>query len=363
MQEFQVNKSKLTQSRLVQLTDNEHESVAEGELLLKVDKFGFSANNITYGAIGEQLGYWQFFPPAGDQQGAWGMLPVWGFADVVASGVEDVKEGERLFGYFPPKPYLRMQNVNANAHRIIDGASHRASLPPGYNTYRRVNSEPGYDSSMDNLRMLLWPLHITSFCIWDSLQDSDWFGASQILIISASSKTSLGLGYALADDKNAPKTIGLTSGRNKSWVESLGIYEYTCSYDDLSSLDASLPTVIVDMSGNSELLGKLQSHFSDNMKYCIRVGLTHWDEASEDIGVDPNRSEFFFAPGHIQKRLKDWGPVEFEKKSADFMIQSSLKSANWLKMEFIEGVEGLASIYKQVCEGSIPPEQGLVIQL
>lgn len=363
MQELQVNKTKLTQSRLVQLPGSEHESVSAGELLLKVDKFGFSANNITYGAIGEQLGYWQFFPPTGDEQGKWGMLPVWGFADVVASGVADIQEGERLFGYFPPKAYLKMQNVNVNEHRIIDGAVHRAALPPGYNTYRRVSAEPGYNPSMDNLRMLLWPLHITSFCIWDSLQDRDWFGASQILVISASSKTSLGLGYALADDKNAPTAIGLTSSRNKSWVDSLGIYDETCAYDDLTTVDATKPTVIVDMSGNSELLGRLQSHFADNMKFCVRVGLTHWDEASEDIGVDQNRSEFFFAPGHIQKRMKEWGPAEFEKKSATFMMQSSKKSADWLKMEFVTGVEGLASIYKNVCEGNIPPEQGLVIQM
>ena len=31
-------------------------------LLVKVDRFAFTANNITYAVIGDQLKYWQLFP-------------------------------------------------------------------------------------------------------------------------------------------------------------------------------------------------------------------------------------------------------------------------------------------------------------
>ena len=48
---------------------------------LRVERFGLTANNVTYGAFGDQLGYWQFFAaPEG-----WGRIPVWGFGEVVAS--------------------------------------------------------------------------------------------------------------------------------------------------------------------------------------------------------------------------------------------------------------------------------------
>jgi hypothetical protein len=60
-------------------------------LLIKVDRFTFTANNITYAVLGDRLKYWQLFPaPQG-----FGNIPVWGFGDVIASNHPNVSEGER----------------------------------------------------------------------------------------------------------------------------------------------------------------------------------------------------------------------------------------------------------------------------
>ena len=281
MPEFQVRKNHFSESRLIDTPATEEvPAITEGEVVVKIDRFAFTANNITYAVAGDQLGYWQFFPPSGDDTEGWGVIPVWGFADVVASQVEDVPVGERLFGYFPPARYLRMIPVGVSGQRLIDGAAHRARLPAGYNRYSRVGREPGYDASMDNERMLLWPLHITSFCLWDLLQDQSWYGARQVVILSASSKTSIGLAYALEADHTAPPVIALTSPRNLELVSKLGLYNQSLGYDALTDIDASVPTVIVDMSGNGEVLGRLHKHLGDNMKHCINVGLT--------IGMKPS---------------------------------------------------------------------------
>ena len=43
----------------------------EDAALLRVDRFGLSANNVTYAVLGDQLGYWRLFPaPSG-----WGLVP------------------------------------------------------------------------------------------------------------------------------------------------------------------------------------------------------------------------------------------------------------------------------------------------
>jgi hypothetical protein len=268
-----------------------------------------------------------------------------------------------LFGYFPPADYLKMENINVSAHRIIDGAAHRSALPPGYNTYRRLNSEAGYDRDMDNERMLLWPLHITSFCIWDKMQDNNWYGAQQIVVVSASSKTSIGLGYALQADKSAPESIGLTSNGNQKMVSKLDIYDAVVTYDDIDKLDATKLTAIVDMSGNSAVLQALSQQLGENMVYCINVGLTHWEDASAEPLFGPDKCEFFFAPSHIQKRMKDWGPIGFEQKTGEFLTNTALKSREWLKVEKNAGIEGLAEIYSDVLEGKVAPEKGIVIAL
>src|SRR5690606_40642952 len=56
--------------------------------------------------------------------------------------------------------------------------------------------------------------------------DNGFFGAKQVLSISASSKTGLGLGYSLHQRRpSGPAVIGLTSARNKGFVEGLGFYD------------------------------------------------------------------------------------------------------------------------------------------
>ena len=67
---------------------------ADGEVLLEMERFALTANNITYGVYGDRLGYWQFFPAEEN----WGRIPVWGFATVRRSAVETIPVGTRLFG-------------------------------------------------------------------------------------------------------------------------------------------------------------------------------------------------------------------------------------------------------------------------
>lgn len=364
MNQFQIRKDDFSVQRLVAAAANASaQPLADGDILVKINRFAFTANNITYAAAGDMLGYWQFFPPLGDDVEGWGVIPVWGFAEVIESTVKDLPVGERLFGYFPPADQLTMTPVNISQQRFVDGAAHRAKLPPGYNNYRRVNAEPGYDAAMDNERMLLWPLFITSFCLWDALQDNDWYGAQQVIVVSASSKTSIGLAYALHDDTSSPPVTGITSARNLDLVSSLGLYDNSITYDALQDIDANIPAVIVDMSGNNQVLGQLHTRLGENMKFCVNVGLTHWDETAANEGVIAERSEFFFAPAHIQKRIKDWGVAGFDQKTANFILETVVKSRSWLKLRKLSGLDGLATVYVDVCAGRVAADEGIVIEL
>ena len=360
--QFQVKRDMFFQGRLVE-TPVEEFKIGDGEVLVKVDKFAFTANNITYAVAGDQIGYWNFFPPVGKNADGWGVIPVWGFADVVESNVAEIPVGDRFYGYFPPASKMKMKPVKVSDRQLVDGAEHRQKLPRGYNVYSRVNAEKGYSSKMDNARALLSPLFLTSFCLWDSLVDNDWHGAKQVLVLSASSKTSIGLGYALHADKNSPNVIGVTSKRNVEMVEGLKLYDETISYDDILNIDKNIPTVIVDMSGNAKLLVALHQHLGDNMKFTSNVGLTHWSNAKPQKGIIAERSQFFFAPSHIQKRIKEWGMAVFNTKTTEFMMGTMMKASQWLTFREIDGLEGMAAIHQDVCNGKIPPNEGLIIKM
>lgn len=360
MIEFQVRKDDFAKTQLVKSATM---PINDGEVRLNVNSFSFTANNITYAMMGERLSYWQFFPATGEDTKGWGVIPVWGFATVVESKSSEIPVGERLFGYFPPSSEVTILPVKVSGSILFDGAAHRADLPSGYNVYRRVAGEADYDASMDKERMLLYPLHITSFSLHDMLQDNAWYDAEQVIIVSASSKTSIGLAYALDEDGCAPKIVGITSERNMELVNKLGIYDSVLSYQQLENIDATKKTAIVDMSANAQVLGKLHTLLGDNMRFCSNVGLTHWDEAGAGDGIISERSEMFFAPSHIQKRIKDWGPEGFQARSSGFIMRTALKSRTWLEMKTIDGIEGLSEIYPDVCDGRVAPEQGLIVEL
>jgi hypothetical protein len=368
MSEFQVSKINYEEFRIVDI-DLSSSELNEGEVLVKIDKFALTANNITYAVVAEQIGYWKFFPPHQATSGtdedlsAWGILPVWGFANVVRSNNSDVPVGERIFGYFPPATHLVMKPSNVSEATWLDASEHRLALPAGYNIYRKVESGSASDERLEDERMLLYPLHITSFSLYDFFQSNDWFGATQLVMISASSKTSTGLAYGVQKDKDAPSLVALTSSRNLQMVTDLGVYDQNLCYDQITEIDANKPTVIVDMSGNGQVLNDLHKHLGDNMKFCSNVGVTHWKEIKKGPDFIKSRSEVFFAPSQLQKRIKEWGMDGFEKVSANYLAHSFARSREWLKMTDVEGLDGMASIYPKLCKGDIAPEVGLTVRM
>jgi hypothetical protein len=168
--------------------------VGAGEALLAISRVALTTNNITYAAFGEAMQYWDFFPTA---QAEWGHMPVWGFADVIASTVPGIEAGERFYGYFPIASHLRVQPVRVTARGFYDGAAHRQPLTSAYNQYTRCSQDPVYRAEDECLQMLLRPLFITSFMLADFLRDNAFFGAKRLLLSSASSKTAYGTAFCL----------------------------------------------------------------------------------------------------------------------------------------------------------------------
>ena len=204
------------------------------------------------------------------------------------------------------------------------------------------------------------------FCLCDALQEADYYQAEQVIIVSASSKTAIGLAQGLADADSAPPTIGLTSAGNRAFVESLGCYDQVISYDQLGEVNASKPSVMVDMSGNRVVLGTVHGALGDNMVNCINVGMTHWED--RDTPKDPladqiirERSGFFFAPSHIQKRIGDWGQDGYNAHTDAFVKRRAEQSKSWMRVEHIAGFEPFTNVYNDVVVGKMNPNEGLVV--
>ena len=134
MIQFQTLKNDLTKTRIYRGHDSV-EDLVEGEIVVKVERFAFTANNITYGVAGETIGYWKFFPATDDPEGKWGCIPMWGFAEIIHSNNAGLKVSERIFGYFPAADTLVIDPIKISDQSFSDGKEHRQELPPVYNNY------------------------------------------------------------------------------------------------------------------------------------------------------------------------------------------------------------------------------------
>ena len=366
-EELQTSKINLTERRIV-TTDFNLDDLNDGEIIVEIESFAFTSNNVTYGVAGEMMGYWKFFPSTKDPENIWGCIPMWGFAKIKHSNNEELKTGERLFGYFPASNILVMKPINVSQKTFTDGQDHRKDLPPVYNNYIRLNNEDSYNKDNDNIRALLFPLHITSFCLCDYLQYEDYLGAKQIIIVSASSKTAIGLAQGLHREKGRPEIVGLTSKRNLEFVKDLNSYDHVVTYDELDNINIDSPAVMVDMAGNREILGKLHSSLGNKMIKCITVGMTHWDNettADDTMGqlMNRERTEFFFAPDHIQKRISEWGTEGYNQKTSSFMDTRAEQSKSWMNIKEVSGLDNFLSTYDNVIQGDINPNEGIIVNI
>lgn len=363
---FIVERQDLRHTQLI-TDDADSAPLAAGEVRLRVTDFALTSNNITYGAFGESMHYWDFYPCS---VAGWGRIPVWGFADVVESTVEGVAPGERFYGYFPMSSHAVLQPVQVNPGGFADGAAHRRELHAVYNRYLRCSADPGYRADQEAQIALLRPLFVTSFLIDDFLADNRFFGATSVLLSSASSKTAYGTAFLLAhpaDPAGAVKVIGLTSPGNLDFTRGLGCYDEVLSYGEVQRLPADVPTVYVDMSGSAALRETVHRHFGDALKYSCSVGGTHWDQLGGGKGLPGPRPTLFFAPAQIKKRLGDWGPAGLGERIAAawlaFMARIDDPAAPWLTVIRGQGADAVERAYLDLVEGRTNPREGHVLRL
>lgn len=355
MTDFLVKRDDLRECRI---EESAPPGLEAGQALLRVDSFGLTANNVTYAVFGEAMSYWDFFPAAE----GWGRVPMWGFAEVERSEAEGVEPGTRLFGYLPPSSHLVVAPVGLDGKGFVDGSPHRATLPSVYHRYLATEPDPFYRAETEAIQMLLRPLFFTSFLIDDQLGDEGLTTRGPILISSASSKTAIAAAFLLAR-REGVEVVGLTSPRGAEFVEGLGIYARTVTYDAIDSLTRG-PATFVDVAGDASVRQAVHSHYGDDLVHSMAVGMTHWEEAKSGQGELPGpRPTFFFAPDRVVKRSKDWGRGGLETRVADAWHPFCEWTAGWLETIRGEGFEAVQAAYLDVLEGRVEPKNAHVLTL
>ncbi len=357
---LQINRTDIAQTRWHQ---EPSVPLEPGQVRLRVEHFGLSANNVTYATLGDAMHYWDFFPQADP---AWGCVPVWGHATVTESRCAELPEGRRFFGFLPFATDVVLTPAKIRAGGFVDAAPHRAALPSSYHAYSAVES-PEPDRDREAYDALLRPLFTTSLLIADWLQHEQYVGADTVVVSSASSKTAYGTAYALGQVADpGPEVVGLTSPSHVRSTRELGLYHRVLGYDEIDALDAERPTVYVDLSGSAEIRAAVH-HRCRGLRHDCAVGLTHWqatDTSRQLPGPDP---VFFFAPAELQRQAALRGRAELFGRISTamdgFVARVSDPSSPLMTVAWRHGRDAAAAAYQDAVLGRAEPTQAIMITL
>ena len=342
----------------------------ENQVRLRIDRFAVTANNITYAVFGDMLAYWEFFPT----ELPFGQVPAMGWAEVVESNNPDIAVGGRYYGWFPMASTTVITATLVSDGFRDDGA-HRQPHAPVYRSYVDTKRDAMYDAGDDgeDRHVLLRGLFLTGYLAEEFFADSGggtdngepaYFGATQVVVLSASSKTAIGFAQRAAE-RGVAKVIGLTSAGNADFVRGLGYYDQVVTYDEVVDIDASGATVSIDMAGNPTVLGSVHTHLGDQLKYSMTVGRSHHDAPDVDAATAAQlpgpQPQLFFAPSEVGRRLEQWGREAYQQRCADALTSFVEGSRAWLSIDHRTGSDGAAAAWADVHDGNVAPSVGVVV--
>jgi hypothetical protein len=341
--------------------------LADGQIRLRVDHFAVTANNISYAGAGDLLGYWDFFPSPGAPE--WGRVPAVGYAEIIESRHPDLAVGGRYHGWFPMADTVTF-TATPRRDGFRDDGQHRQAHAPIYRTYTRTDLDPFHDDAPDGeeRHAILRVLFLTGFLAEEFFADSgggtdtgpSYFGASQVIVLSASSKTAIGFAHQAAR-RDGVRVVGLTSGANADFVRSLGYYDTVVTYDDIASIP-EVDSVLIDMAGNPDVLGAVHRHLGDRLRYSMMIGKSHHDATPSPAasGLPGPAPVFFFAPSEVERRIASWGVDEYRRRVVEATREFVEASRSWMTIERHTGDGGPTAAWAAVYDGTVAPSVGVI---
>ena len=343
---FEVGRADLSVTRVVEAKAGPPD---EGEVLFEVEKFTFSANNVTYALLGESLRYWDIFPA----EPGWGRIPVWGYLRVVSSGVTGVEVGQRAYGFCPMATHVTLRPDRIGRSTFSEGSPSRAGLSSVYSVYSWAGADP-YEDAL----LVLSPTFWLSFTLDDYLaRHADQ--ARTVVVTSASSKATIGLAHLLT--RRGVSVAGLTSRGRAAFVRSLPVYDQVLAYDEIESLPADAAAV-VDFAGDARLRDRIDRHLGRRSELLIAGG-THGDALALAASPPTDRTVVFSTPQVIPQLAREQGWAVLDQRFRAALGNFAADASSWLEILRHRGLEGAAEVYQQVLSNAGSPAEAHLIEM
>jgi hypothetical protein len=345
---FEVDRGDL---RVTRIAETETRPPRDGEVLFEVERFGLSANIVTYARLGDVLRCWDLFPAGA----GWGRIPAWGYLRVRSSRVPGIEAGRRAFGMCPMATDVTLRPERTGRTTFTEGSAHRSGLAPAYNVYAWADAvAPGADDALVVLRPVFW----LSFTLDDYLSRAGHAGRA-VIVTSASSKAAIGLAHLLAG-RGVP-VVGLTSADHQPFVAGLGVYDQVIPYHHAGDAPAA-GAVLVDIAGNAALRAQIERAHPGRLAETIVAGRTH-PEADSAGGPQPGQAAVtFFVPDVIRARARELGWPVLEQRFQAALAGFAGAAGSWLDVICHRGLDAIDDLYQSMLGpgGGSPAEAHLI---
>jgi Protein of unknown function (DUF2855) len=343
---FEVGQADPSVTRMVQARPGPPD---EGEVLFAVEKFAFSANNVTYALLGEALRYWDIFPA----EPGWGRIPVWGYLHVLSSGVPGVEPGRRAYGLCPMATHVTLRPDRLGRSTFSEGSPSRKGLSTVYNVYSWEHPGPHEDALL-----VLSPSFWLSFTL-DEYLARNTRADRTVVVTSASSKAALGLAHLLA--RRGVPVAGLTSPSRVAFARSLSVYDQVLPYDQAESLPSGTAT-IVDIAGDPVLRDRIDRHLGRRPDIVIAGG-THGEAGALAMDSPGDRTAVFSSPQAIPDLAHEWGWALLDERFRAALKSFATQAASWLTIRRHRGLEDAAALYRRVQTNADCPAEAHLVEV
>lgn len=323
---------------------------ARGSLLLKIERFVLSSNNITYARYGDELGYWAPFPA---REHGWGRVPAWGTARVIGGDTDLAAPGELFYGFIPMATHVLVE-----AEPLPTGlratSPERSEMFPLYRDMIRMN-----DPVDDVVLATTGGAAKTAAHLSDEIQAS---GPAQVVFSSATSRTALTTAVVLREA--GLRVVGLTAADHAKAAARAEAFDEVLSYDEVGDLVGIPGTVYVDVAGRAEITVAVARTLGSALVRSLRVGETHpSSEPSAQLSPPGPPVEQF----NVGLRRIDVAARIGEEKMAvlEQAVEKSIAvwAAEHLAVETVTGLEQVRHVWHRVLRGEVDPLTIAVIVL
>lgn len=318
-----------------------------GQVVLAVDRFGLSANNVVYAVLGDVLGHWAPFPAAP----GWGRVPAWGAATVIGGDPAVASVGARFVGYLPMATHFTMRAVAAHPG-LQDVSGDRDGLLPLYRELRRIDTDPTWSEERIDAEVLMLPI-VRAAAILDG--DLRRAGTRHVVISSASSKTSISTALLLA--KRGVRVTGLSGRGRVQAAASVGAFAEVLPYDSVHAIPVTEEMALVDVAGDPAVVRSIHERAGSALARSIAVGGSHLPALGGMPTPDttlpgPPVEQFKVGQREVELAEELGRPAvdEFEERARQVLVPWAHAR---LSVQHVDGIAGAQEAWARLVSGTL----------